>query len=462
MAFNTSTDDGTDPHPYVCTITTTVNSDGSEDVRIDQPVVDRPFFEYQSIIFSASDLVTVTADGCVQTAGSGATWKKYVNPSGSNSGPPSGLYFGSVHIKGAQLQPVPLNNLTLPGVPTPTPIFVPNVRKYPFSSNIDLTLDYADDDYNDDGGNGYYDHDNGNNDQCANLTYNAPFGIPGAPLGSYGGPAWINLHIVHDAANPFGNTPPKDWDVVPNGLDANALANNPDWGWQVNGGFITNQGVYDASCFPNCTSQFTSTDFPDFGFFNSITHFLAGVCANHILSVPTAGHRNWFDVAYTGSVFWDSHSNPIVGDDDYNIRLVTPTLGHPDPAGTSFFNGMAIDNGDNYAVLLEFDSDETIDQFDQSLFWNVFHQTVDNQGDAAAGNIINGHDAVVIGLMGADEEHDGHVEIHPVHAIAIRESDPSSPNLAHDTWAFFVRNWGDEGECSSQQHYLDANQIVIN
>ena len=86
---------------------------------------------------------------------------------------------------------------------------------------------------------------------------------------------------------------------------------------------------------------------------------------------------------------------------------------------------------------------------------------MDNQGDTAAGNIINGHDAVVTGLMGADEEHDGHTEIHPVHAIAIRESDPSNPNPAHDTWAFFVRNWGDEGECSSRQHYLDANQVVI-
>jgi hypothetical protein len=454
ILFNTSTDDGSDPHPYSCTITTTVNSDGSEDVRIDQPVVDRDHFEYQPIVFSPSDLVTVTADGCVQTAGSGSTWKKYVNPSGSNSGPPNGFYFGSVLIKGAMLQPVPLNNLTQPGVNPPTPIFVPSIQEYPFASNIDLTLTYADDDHNDDGGNGYYDHDDGNNDQCANTD-------PNAPLGSYGGPAWVNLHIVHNAANPFGNTPPQNWDLVPNGLDANALASNPDWGWQVNGGFITNQGVYDASCFPNCTSQLTSTDSPDWGLFNSITHFLAGVCANHIISVPTGRHRNWFDVAYTGSVFWDSHSNPIVGDDDYNMRLVTPTLGHTDPAGTSFFNGAAIDNGDNFAVLLEFDSDETIDQFDQSLFWDVFHQTVDHQGDTAAGNIINGHDAVVIGLAGADEEHDGHIEIHPVHAIAIRESDPSSPNLAHDTWAFFVRNWGDEGECSSQQHYLDANQIAI-
>ena len=95
MSFNS------EGNPYFCTITTTVKSDGSEDVRIDQPVVDQSSFEYKSIVFSPSDLVTITADGCVQTAGLGATWKKYVNPSGSNSGPPDGLYYGAIVIKGA-------------------------------------------------------------------------------------------------------------------------------------------------------------------------------------------------------------------------------------------------------------------------------------------------------------------------------------------------------------------------
>ena len=246
----------------------------------------------------------------------------------------------SILIKGAQLQPVPLNNLTIPGVGMPTPIFVPAVQSYPFASNIDLTLTYADDDYNDDGGNGYWSHDNGNNDQCANTD-------PSAPLGAYGGPAWIDLHIVHNATNPFGNTPSKNWDLVPNGVDANALANNPDWGWRVNGGFLTNQGVYDKTCFPDCTSQVTSTDLPDWGPFNKATHWLAGICGDGLGTGGENGHRNWFDVTYTGSVFWDSHSNPIVGDDDYNVRLVAPTLGNADPAGTSFFNAAAFDNGDN-------------------------------------------------------------------------------------------------------------------
>src|SRR5262249_10845571 len=196
----------------------------------------------------------------------------------------------------------------------------------------------------------------------------------------------------------------------------------------------TSQGGYHNDCFPDCASQVTSTDLPDFGFFSKASKWLFNVCG---VRTGLSGHRNWFDVTYTGKVFWVTHSGTIAGDDDYNMRLET-TKFHADPAGTSFFNGTSFDDGDNFTVLLEFDSDETIDRFDQSLFGNVFHQTVDNcflpsgSNDAGAGNIINGHDAVVLGLMGADEEHDGHVEIHPVHAIAIRENDPASPDLSSD------------------------------
>src|SRR5436190_118250 len=42
-------------HPYNCTITTTEHDDGTEDVRIDQPYVNGPFFEYKSILFKPSD-----------------------------------------------------------------------------------------------------------------------------------------------------------------------------------------------------------------------------------------------------------------------------------------------------------------------------------------------------------------------------------------------------------------------
>ena len=206
-----------------------------------------------------------------------------------------------------------------------------------------------------------------------------------------------------------------------------------------------------------------SYDLPMFSGFDAATHWLANVCNSRS---GLTGHHNWFDVTYTGSVHWVTHDGPTFGDDDYNMRLVTPQF-HTDPAGTTFYNQSSFNDGNEVDIGLEFDSDETIDHFDDALFWIGFHQTVDNcflpdcSNDTDAGNIINGHDAVVTGLMGIDEVHNGYTEIHPVHVLAIRESAPGSPELANDYWAFFVRNWGDEGECSSQQHYLLDNQVTI-
>jgi len=451
-------------NPYNCTITITDHGNGTEDVRIDRPYVNGPFWEYRSIVFKPNDSVMITADGCVQTSGEGKTWKKYVNPSGNNSGPnqANGLYYGTLKIKGATTingplpEGTPLYYLTAP-ITAPAQIFIPPIQSYPGSSNIFLTLGYVDEDdrYNDEGGNGYWGHDDGNDDQCANTD-------PNAPLGSYGGPAWVNLRIVHDSSNPFGNIVPQTWDIVPNGIEVNGLALNPEWGWQVTGGTINNQGVYDDSCANACTSQFTQRDLPTTSPLN-ILNRLVGVCRGDFpesLISGYRGHRNWFDATYTGSIYWDEHETPTFGDDDYNMRLETPVF-HADPAGTSFYNSRSVDDGKDFAILLEFDSDETIDHFDQSRFWRNFHDIVDHESDAVVGELVNGHDAVVIGLMGMDEQHKGHVEIHPVHALAIREGAPRSPNPSNDTWAFFVRNWGDEGECSSQQHYLLSNEITF-
>jgi hypothetical protein len=41
-------------------------------------------------------------------------------------------------------------------------------------------------------------------------------------------------------------------------------------------------------------------------------------------------------------------------------------------------------------------------------------------------------------------------------AIPVKEDpDPTLPKVMDQTWAMFVRNWGNEGYCSQDQHYLD-------
>jgi hypothetical protein len=131
--------------------------------HISQPNVNEPRTEYQQIQFHAGDTVYFRAGGCVQTGGHGATWKRYVNPSGPNS---LNLYHGEIEIPGA--------------IPSLSPLswfmsseeegsWVGNVTVKPQNNTFPamyLTLGYTDDDYSD---NGYWGHDDGTEDQCKNV-----------------------------------------------------------------------------------------------------------------------------------------------------------------------------------------------------------------------------------------------------------------------------------------------------
>jgi hypothetical protein len=144
---------------------------------------------------------------------------------------------------------------------------------------------------------------------------------------------------------------------------------------------------------------------------------------------------------WQGTVTWESHSAPGT-DDDYNINVVTPSA-----------EGLTVSSEGH--IHSEFDSDETIDHF-RTPWWNSFHAAVDRD-DASARAMIDGKFAIVIGLAGLDCEHGCATELHPVYALAIHIND----NPQDDTWAIFVRNWGNEGYCSQDQHYLDLNHIAF-
>src|SRR5579875_947853 len=65
--------------------------------HIDEPNVTQQRTEYHSVVFEPNDVVQVLAGGCVQTGGSGLTWKRYVDPEGPNS---DRLYHGLITIPG--------------------------------------------------------------------------------------------------------------------------------------------------------------------------------------------------------------------------------------------------------------------------------------------------------------------------------------------------------------------------
>src|SRR5690349_13494748 len=120
---------------------------------IDQPPV-RTATTDTGITIPKGSWVQITADGCVQTGGSGATWKRYVDPD-----PPGGSnnHFGSIGI------------LSLSGAPNFIPAGtrfsdISPILRFRVITDSKVKLGYQDDGYGD---NGYNDHDNGTNNQCS-------------------------------------------------------------------------------------------------------------------------------------------------------------------------------------------------------------------------------------------------------------------------------------------------------
>src|SRR5262249_25052390 len=140
-----------------CTITST----DPTHLRIDQPFVAGPSFEYHSIVFQPGDEITLTAGGCVQTGGIGSTWKRFVDPTGSNSGFPGGLYWGWVTIPGAFFADDPLRPVThVPFLEFASGLkhsfIIPKLdQATDIAQPMDLIIGYTDDNYDD---NSYSNH----------------------------------------------------------------------------------------------------------------------------------------------------------------------------------------------------------------------------------------------------------------------------------------------------------------
>jgi len=388
-------------------VTVTHPGPGVDVFRIDRPDPTRSSTEYPSVTFQPGDTVLIQAGGCVQSGGAGNTWHRYVNPTGGNTGK---LYHGLITIPFAtgvleridryENQQVHIDPNAPPG-------------------RLHLQLGFEDDNYGD---NGYYSHDDGPDDQCK---------------GPDGGPAWVLLTVTH---NQGAATPPAasghDWDLELSGFDDNGLPLNPRWASQINHPSVNNGWPDPSECtWPwtglsassECTTQPTTRDTYD-------------VCELFSSNFGFGGHLNWIAATYTGTLKWEEKSIPTQ-DDEYSINLTTDNTNAGATAARP--EGMHI----------EFDSDETVDPITDDLgiaWWKAIHAAVDN-GDAAAHALIDNDFAIVTGLIGVDFAHTPGGESHPVWALAMRVKDDPSD----ETWAVFVRNWGNEGYCSGDQHYLD-------
>ena len=176
----------------------------------------------------------------------------------------------------------------------------------------------------------------------------------------------------------------------------------------------------------------------------------AANCTNQTLhnnsSLECFGHWNWFPVAYTGTVFWGGHSNSWYDDDDYYFDVNRPDL------------ALATATGNSGGVHIEFDSEQTVDNWDDTnTWWDDFHHHYVDDSDAAAHGRIDNKEVFVIGMLGLDKQHGVHAELQPVYAMFVHVQDDAS----QDKWAFFVKNWGNEGYCGDNDEPLEwATQNV--
>jgi len=433
---------------------------------ISEPIVNNRIHRYEEVVLHDGDRVKVEAGGCVNTGGSGKTWKNYVSPEGANS---ARLYHGLIWLPGAAQGgfrvPVGTSPMRLEGVVGQTfTISASGLNP----DDLRLYLGYEDDHYTD---NGYYrDSAGANGDQCK---------APGSIESDNESPkrrkdsiprAYVRLKLMSTEDQ---SPPLKPLDLVGHETDANFLLKDPIWAKQIGTTLIaptppvTDLPNVTALCgsFPSlplkrtwgfaacpngcesgkkcqceqaCTSQAPSFDYPiDF----SINKWLSCKWSNSL-----NGHANWVPVEYSGSLTWGGEQ-PFDEDADIFLRR---------PVGDSFdWSGFSAAAAQDEEMEIEMAGYETWDSFGTQWFkqdWD-HHTRRDTLGS----------DAQVIGLMSVDCVHECKVELHPVFAMAVHVSGPTraADGAWDDVWAIFARNWGTEGWCSHDEHYLDRDRITF-
>ena len=258
--------------------------------------------------------------------------------------------------------------------------------------------------------------------------------------------------------------------IADNGFDDNLFPLNPDWAYFVRTGQPPDANAlchhFDDGA-PPCTSQPTTRD--EAGTFSAAR--LICPYGRHPYDGSFHGHVNYQPATYQGNLFWEAKSDNI-WDDDYSLDLQT-VGGHGVTAGN-----------DPGSILIEFDSDETIDHFGSSPWWAQFRDEVDHHPPTGSGgptfqpgnpphrpliaahaasidDFIDGRFAVVTGLIGLDTAHTPAAESHPVYAMAIETDRATALNGGTDTWAIFARNWGNEGFCSQDPHPQPAGPMTL-
>ncbi len=248
-----------------------------------------------------------------------------------------------------------------------------------------------------------------------------------------------------------GKTAP--YDLLSDGDDDNLIPLNPYWAFATNGVAPTDaHPAKEPTGTTLCSDGSVETvaeNGPDLVPCVSVTTVTSRDDANWWKTVVNdydpeqntfafCTHANWGPATYAGILQFESKSTPFE-DDDYSWDLRRTDL-----------RGLS---GDRDNIEAEFNSEETIEHF-TSPWWAGLESAVNSDSSFAnAKEYFGSKYSIITGLFGLDLGHfPAHSELHPVFAMAVRvtENDPSDEH-----WAIFVRRFGDEGFCSSNEHYLD-------
>jgi hypothetical protein len=256
--------------------------------------------------------------------------------------------------------------------------------------------------------------------------------------------AWVIIIIQHNCTSQTCLRA-KPMDLIPSRFDNNGLPMNPKWAWQILAG--TQPPATQIFNFSNKSGGMPK-DNVSLGT-NQPTHNNTNpLCASGSTPGQIGGHINWKSALYHGTINWDEHSD----DDDYNFHLFVDNN-----------SGYTLSN--NKAIIVEFNAGEVAGKA-KSKWWKYFKSIVENENGTALGlspdsypTIINGKEAIVIGMVGLDYAHSGYTELHPAFLMAIHmKSDP-----ADDVWAIFVRNRGNNGYCgpAMESLFLPGNKLTL-
>lgn len=257
----------------------------------------------------------------------------------------------------------------------------------------------------------------------------------------------------------------SDGTVAASGYDANGYPLNPIWFAQM--GDPAN-GAESPSFAADCSgttgsgtliSEFCSSQNPLLDLYTgSLGSF--GVC--HQNDTVIDGHLSFYIATYTGNLYFDdwsdgscstSNIDACGADHDYNLALVRKDYSGMTSARADDDSPYGVPASAPGRLHVEFNSDETIDSWFVSPWWQKVRQSVEEPRGGFLSSDFFGGNAVVTGVVSIDGVHKGgYTELHPAFSMAV-EDPPTKLAKGSDLyvtqqWHFFIRNHGTQGTCS--------------